>query len=980
MSEGNEYVLSAVLSLKDRMTAGLRSAGKSMDGLRSTASSASRGLRELDRQRVRPTISIRDNATSGIGRIRNELSGLSGRAYTATVNIKQQGMEKIKGGLNSLSNGVFGVGSQMLGGAGIAFGAYDTLKTAMNFEQGMSSVFATIGLDKSIQANAAQMEALTNKAIEMGAKTSFSATQSAEAFNYMAMAGWKTEEMMGGIEGIMNLAAASGEDLGRVSDIVTDALTGFGLQAKDSAHFADVLAKTASNSNTNVGMLGYSFKYVAPLAGALKYSIEDVNVALGMMANAGVKGEQAGTSLRSIMTRLIEPPEAAAMELNRLGISVKNSDGTMKPFSQTMKDLRKAFSGMSEAEKASAAATIAGQEAMSGFLSIVNTSDKDFEKLTNEINNANGAAEEMSKIKMDNLAGDISLLGSAWETLQITIAKGAGADGLRDFVQAGTRYISTFTEKLKDGLQLNDITSMVSMAVKDLKDKFLAFDGVGSILAGGVLIGSLYKIISVSKRAADGIKGIFGKYGGGVMGGGQIPNQADNLQDMSINANTVIVNAKGLGNQQSGTTTSGTGGIEAGGAGSSNNNQPKGWKAKAKAGLAASKGAIAGGAALSAGLNALSYFGAVEEGNARKQEAKTQYDEANTKFFEAENAWTEAKLRGAPQEELVALGAKRSEAYNDRELAKQNIATVEKDVDKSTDIAAGEAIGGTLGTVIGGGIGAALGGPVGAMIGMSLGETVGSFIGSGIGAHAEDIKSAISGAIDTAGDIWNGLTDGASTAITGFMDSAGPAIMGFFEGAGTAVGGFCDSVLTLGGMAFNGLLTVAGTAFEGIVSGVTTAGSGIISGFETALSTVKGAWEGLVGWFSDLFSRIASTASNALSGIGSTISSAIGIGHNATGTSRWEGGLTEVNEHGGEIIDLPEGSRIYPHATTMGMLKETFGDGGGNTPTANNAPVITVNVSGNSFTVREEADINKIAYAIMEQYRAASENYGGAYL
>lgn len=181
-------------------------------------------------------------------------------------------------------------------------------------------------------------------------------------------------------------------------------------------------------------------------------------------------------------------------------------------------------------------------------------------------------------------------------------------------------------------------------------------------------------------------------------------------------------------------------------------------------------------------------------------------------------------------------------------------------------------------------------------------------------------------------------------------------------------------------MAFNGLLTVARTAFEGIVSGVTTAGSGIISGFEIALSTVKGAWEGLVGWFSDLFSRIASTASNALSGIGSTISSAIGIGHNATGTSRWEGGLTEVNEHGGEIIDLPEGSRIYPHATTMGILKETFSDGGGNTSTANNAPIITVNVSGNSFTVREEADINKIAYAIMEQYRAASENYGGAYL
>ena len=253
-----------------------------------------------------------------------------------------------------------------------------------------------------------ELDKLTQKAQELGSKTKFSASESAEAFQYMAMAGWKTEDMLNGIDGIMNLAAASGENLGTVSDIVTDALTAFGLQAKDSAHFADVLAKASSNSNTNVGMMGATFKYVAPIAGSMKYSIEDTAVAIGLMANAGIKGEQAGTALRAMLTRLVKPPKDAATALDKLDISAQNADGTMKPLSNVLKELREKFSKLNDSQKAEYASSIAGTEAMSGMLAIVNASDDDFQKLTESINNANGAAQEQAKIMEDNTKGAIT--------------------------------------------------------------------------------------------------------------------------------------------------------------------------------------------------------------------------------------------------------------------------------------------------------------------------------------------------------------------------------------------------------------------------------------------------------------------------------------------------------------------------------------------------------------------------------------------
>lgn len=325
----------------------------------------------------------------------------------------QSGIKKI----GSLASSALKTTTSIIGGAATAVVGIGTaaIKAGASFESAMSKVKAISG------ATGSDLEALTNKAKEMGAKTKFSATESAEAFSYMAMAGWKTADMLDGIEGIMNLAAASGEDLATTSDIVTDALTAFGLKASDATHFADVLARASSNSNTNVGLMGETFKYVAPLAGALGFSAEDCATAIGLMANQGIKASQAGTSLRSIFTRMAKPTKEVKEAMDTLKVSLTKSDGSMKSLNEIMVDLRKSFSGLTQDQKAQMAAALGGQEAMTGLLAIVNASDEDFDKLSNSIENCDGAAAEMAETMQDNLNGQITILKSGLEGLAISL-------------------------------------------------------------------------------------------------------------------------------------------------------------------------------------------------------------------------------------------------------------------------------------------------------------------------------------------------------------------------------------------------------------------------------------------------------------------------------------------------------------------------------------------------------------------------------
>ena len=288
------------------------------------------------------------------------------------------------------------------------------VKTAADFDSAMSRVAAVSG------ATGSDFDSLRDKAREMGAKTKFSATEAADAMNYMAMAGWKTEDMLSGIEGVMYLAAASGEDLATTSDIVTDALTAFGLTAADSGHFADVLAAASSNANTNVSMMGETFKYCAPVAGALGFSVEDTAEAIGLMGNAGIKASQAGTSMRSIMTNLTGDVKLSGAAIGDVTIATTNADGSMRSLSAILADCRVAFAGMTEAEKANNAEALVGKNAMSVFLALMNAAPEDIEKVSGAVNNCKDAAKNMADTMQDNLEGQLTILKSQLQELAIS--------------------------------------------------------------------------------------------------------------------------------------------------------------------------------------------------------------------------------------------------------------------------------------------------------------------------------------------------------------------------------------------------------------------------------------------------------------------------------------------------------------------------------------------------------------------------------
>ena len=377
------------------------------------------------------------------------------------------------------------------------------VKTASEFEAVMSKVSAISG------ATGDDFEALSKKAQEMGAKTKFSATEAGEAFTYMAMAGWKTEDMLNGVEGIMSLAAADGLDLATTSDIVTDALTAFGLQASDSSHFADVLATAASNANTNVSMMGESFKYVGALAGTMGYSIEDISLGLGLMANSGIKASQAGTALRGAITRLASPTKQAATYMEKLGYYTEgyndlmfDSEGNAKSFKEVMGSLRESFAGLSEEEQSAAAKAMFGQQALAGMLSIINASEEDYNALAGAIDNADGKAEEMSKTMLNNLNGAVTILKSNLETLMIFIGK-----QIVPFATKAVKKITSIVEAINtmDEAEKQQILRIIGITAAIGPALML----IGSVITKiGSLLGAMKTISTMLSTGAGTLAGI----------------------------------------------------------------------------------------------------------------------------------------------------------------------------------------------------------------------------------------------------------------------------------------------------------------------------------------------------------------------------------------------------------------------------------------------------------------------------------------
>ena len=437
-----------------------------------------------------------------------ELKRLQQEAATTSTALAK--IDEIGGKMENLGNSIAGVGktimpiSTAVGGLGIA-----AVKTAADFDSAMSRVAAVSG------ATGDDLQSLRDKAREMGEKTKFSASEAAQAMNYMAMAGWKSKDMISGIDGIMNLAAASGEDLATTSDIVTDALTAFGLSAADSGHFADILAAASSNANTNVSMMGETFKYCAPIAGALGFSAEDTAEAIGLMANAGIKSSQAGTALRTIMNNLAGEVKISGQAIGDVTIATTNADGSMRSLSDILADCRVAFGGLTESEKAQAAESLVGKNAMSGFLALMNAAPADIEKLSGAIDNCDGTAEKMAATMQDNLMGQLTILKSQLEELAISFG-----EMLMPAIRNIVTKIQEFVDKL-NGMDegTREMVLKIGLLVAAL-GPFLVILGttiakIGTAMKGFVQLANGFNKLKV---AVQGGTGLFGKLGAAIGG------------------------------------------------------------------------------------------------------------------------------------------------------------------------------------------------------------------------------------------------------------------------------------------------------------------------------------------------------------------------------------------------------------------------------------------------------------------------------
>ena len=743
---------------------------------------------------INTILNLRDNMSKGLVKAAKEAqksgANISTEMIRATRNVTSFKNKATK----AVTDTVKKLGVLSVAAAG-AFGAF-AIKSGMDFEAQMSKVQAISG------ATATEIATLTAKAKEMGAKTKFSATESAQALEYMAMAGWKADQMVSGLPGIMNLAAASGEDLAEVSDIVTDALTAFGLKASDSAHFADVLAKASSSSNTNVSLMGNTFQYVAPVAGALGYSIEDTAVAIGLMANAGIKGEKAGTALRGALTNLAKPSDQVAGYMDALGVSLTDAQGNVKPLSALMVDLRQKFAGLTDAQKAEYAAGIAGKEAMSGLLAIVNASDSDFNNLTQAIANSDGTAQSMAQTMQDNLKGQLEQLGGAVETVGLTFydaIKGKATDAITSIADKISAWQS-------DG-SIDAVAEKVGVVFGNAVDK--ASSALTWLSQNGDTVIGVLKALGIAFASVKVLE-----FAGNV---------ARAINDLRLFTQTVIAVAGPL-------------------------------RTKAAA-LATSTAAWIKNTA-AAGANRVSLIAHKAVGGATWLAGQTVALAKSTAAW-VKNTAAAAANKTALLAHKAAAGAAWLSAQT-ATLAVSSAAWV-----KNTAVMAANKIGMAASAVATGAVTAATTAATAAQwalnaafVATPIGWIVlglGALVAAGVALYQnwDTVKAKASELWAKATEVFTGIKD----SIVGAFDAAKEKVSGFFS--------WLDNKISS--------IPVIGNIYEG--------GKG-------AISWVSGKLAG-----------------------------------NALGTSYWRGGLTRVNERGGEIINLPSGTQIIPHDISTRMVQ-----------------------------------------------------------
>ena len=1027
--KGLTETLKSTGSASDAAAAGMGKAGTAAVKAAGQADRAKRAFQGI-RGIYEATIRAKDDATAKIQRVKTELNGLKGKAYTVAINVKQNGdIGGMKDKLSGMAAGAMaGLPVQAAGFAGLGYGVFDAVKNYSDFTAQLSQIKAVTGLD------AEAMDAVKEKALELGADTQFSSTEAAQGMTELLKAGVSVKDVLGDAsQAALDLAAAGQLSLPEAAEIMSTAMNAFHMD--DATHAADVLVGAANASATGVQELKYSLSAVSAVAAGVGMSFDDTNTALAVFANNGLKGSDAGTSLKTMLMNLSPQTKQAKEEMQRLGLLT--DEGTSKFFDQeghlrSLSDiaglLQDHLSGLTDEEKMNALSTMFGSDAIRGGMIMLREGAKGVKDMNAAMKDI--TAHETAKVAMDNLRGSLLRLKSAWENLTIKLLDHGVGDGLRGFTEELGKLTSHFSGLIDDGLQVTDVIKIVGEGINDLKNKFLAFDGIGSVLAGGALAVGLKKIYNLAMKVKDVIQGIPKNLPGGTPTGGNGLPSTSSVKDRVVTATNVIINSKGAPTTAptsapptnapvpvpegtpKGTPKPGWGArlsswakrvpwigsaIALGGTALDVAYAPEGEKlstaGRDAAGLAGSFAGMKGGALLGAkfgsviapgaGTAAGAIVGGIAGGiggDVVGQKLAEAFQSINWDSFsqvinEKNAEWSQTFAQLGPTITSTFEGIRQSMSDTDDWLTGKQAELHQYMADSWEGIK------------------------------QSGADTWESIKQSGVDSwdmicqvadekNAEwsqtfdGIRQSMSDTDDwlteqqtelhqNMADSWEGIKQAGSDAWDMICQVADEKNAEWSQT-------FADAKESAGNRLAE-LEESASTTWDEISSGASSMESNIASAFQSAKDDAEAAWDGVTGWFEEnvwgpLSERARSAWSNLQTTIADIRSSAssfsfsipsIFSGH-ATGSSFYAGGWTEINERGGEIVDLPQGSRIYPHATTERMIQAELES----RQSSGSGPVV---IKGNTFYVREEADIDRIAYKLAKLISQGHINYGGGY-
>lgn len=984
----NNYEIS--ISLKDMVSSPVNVIKTSLSGIAGKSYSA--------------ILTAKDKATDKVLKVKSEISSFAGKTYTAFVNVNthMQPFNNMGNKLNEFTNGMLMPTSiQMAGAAGIGYGVYDTIKTSIDFDAQLSAIKALTpseGIDGISRDGI--MTQVRARAKELGQSTAFGNKEVAQGMTELIKAGISLKDVLGeASDAALNLATAGDLALPEAAEIMSTAMNTFGV--KDATHAADILAGAANASATSVHEMKYSLSAVGIVAKNAGMNFEEVNTALALMATRGLKGSDAGTSLKSMLQQIEPASKPAIAAFEKLGLlkdgknQFYDANGGLRSLSEIADILHESTKGLSEQELNSLYKDAFGSDGIRAAQILGEFTSKSVKDMYSEM--VKVTAKEQSETMLDNLKGDIEQLGGAWENFQDTLMEGSATGGLRSVAQEMTELIQEANKLLENGLTFWGTFDFVTKPIRDLYTKAIEFNGMGSMVAGGTLflgltIG-LKKFYNLLTNTIQKFKDLVS-----ITKGNNLPDRLPNTlpmpntKDLVVNAQNVYVNGK---NTPSGGDVPTPAPSTPNNPNRTPNNKPSIW---ARIKDAFKTGLNYGGNVSKTGIALQLPFSIYDVYSASEGERGAEVSKAGGAIV---GGWAGAKIGGATG---AMLGS----------------------IIPGIGTSAGAIIGGTIGGISGSVLGSDFGDKVARLLADNNKQALGTNA-NGIYLRPKkqtEQESYYPNKNLNNSNIFLGLKEFSANAVQDYgnmqLQSTQMQIEGqkqLFESLKTKANEVWNSItdiVTQSGQAQTQsiqmqanvnkeswvLIQNAGIeAFEWVKNGwneavawfdsnvysplknlARNAGSGIADGINSGLEMIKSSWQGLKDWFNtniftpikNQYIELKNSAPTPIQSALNFVDGGLSIGKNANGTMNWRGGLTEINERGGEIIDLPTGSRIYPAQTTERIINKEISN---NTA----AESTNINITGNTFIIRNDEDISRVAYELMSIMRQVNANFGGSY-